>query len=72
LAIHHAKGEIGGETITIESILGTNFTGRVAQTTKVGNLPAIIPEVSGTAYLTGRSEFLFDPEDPLLDGFILR
>jgi trans-L-3-hydroxyproline dehydratase len=72
LAIHHAKGEIGSETITIESILGTNFTGRVAQTTKVGSVPAIIPEVSGTAYLTGRSEFLFDPEDPLLDGFILR
>lgn len=73
LAIHHAKGELAGdETITIESILGTAFTGRVAQTTTVGDLPAIIPEVSGTAFITGRHEFLLDPADPLKDGFMLR
>lgn len=73
LAIHHAKGEIGlNQTIIIESILSTQFTGRVAETTKVGNLPAIIPEVSGTAHITGRHEFLIDPDDPLSTGFILR
>ena len=72
LAIHHAKGELGDETITIESLIGTRFTGRVARTTTVRGLPAIIPEVSGTAYITGRNELLIDPDDPLAEGFILR
>ncbi len=73
LAIHHAKGELqADETITIESIIGTAFTGRVAETTQVGHLPAIIPEVSGTAYITGQHTFLIDPDDPLQNGFILR
>ena len=73
VAIHHAKGELAvGETITIESILGTAFTGRVAETTTVGGLPAVIPEVAGTAHITGRHEFLIDPADALKDGFVLR
>jgi proline racemase len=38
----------------------------------VGGLPAVIPEVSGTAHITGRHEFLIDPDDPLREGFILR
>lgn len=72
LAIHHAKGEIGDETITVESIISTSFMGRVAGTTTVKGIPAIIPEVSGTAYITGRNELLIDPDDPLSEGFILR
>jgi trans-L-3-hydroxyproline dehydratase len=73
VAIHHARGELAvGETITIESILGTTFTGRVAETTTLGGLPAVIPEVSGTAHITGRHEFVLDPDDPLREGFILR
>jgi len=73
LAIHHARGELAqGETIVVESILGTEFTGRVVSQMQVGALSAIIPEVSGTAHITGRHEFLIDPDDPLRDGFILR
>jgi len=75
VAIHHARGELAlGETIIIESLIGSRFTGRVAETTTIGAnvLPAIIPEVSGTAHITGRHEFLIDPDDPLRDGFILR
>ena len=73
VAIHHAKGELKtGETIIIESLIGTQFTGCVAETTSVNGFPAIIPEVSGTAHITGRHEFLIDPDDPLKDGFILR
>jgi trans-L-3-hydroxyproline dehydratase len=60
------------ETITIESIIGTPFTGRVAEETRIGGLAAIIPEVGGTAYITGKHTFLIDPDDPLKDGFILR
>lgn len=73
LAIHHHRGEIQpGETITIESIIATQFTGRVVKVTQVQGIPAIIPEVSGTAYITGRNEFWIDPDDPLREGFFLR
>jgi proline racemase len=72
LAIHHARGEIRlNEAITIESIIGSRFSGRVVQTTTCGPHPAIIPEVEGTAYITGRHEFLIDPNDPLRNGFLL-
>lgn len=73
LAIHHARGEIGvGDTITVKSLISTQFTGRVMDTTTVGHLPAVIPEISGTASITGRHEFFIDPDDPLSTGFILR
>jgi len=73
LAIHHARGEVDvGETIVVESIIGTCFSGRIVETTTFGPHPAIIPEVEGAAHITGRHEFLIDPDDPLKDGFILR
>jgi proline racemase len=73
LAIHHMRGEISpGQVITIESILGTCFTGQVVEQTRVGNIDAIIPEVGGIAHITGRHEFLIDPDDPLSGGFMLR
>jgi proline racemase len=73
LAIHHAKGELApGEMITIESLISTAFTGRVVATTWVNGTPAIYPEVSGTAYITGQHTFVIDPHDPLAGGFILR
>lgn len=73
LAIHHARGEIAtDETIIVESIISSSFNGRVIAETTVGKLPAVIPEVSGTAYITGRHEFIIDPDDPLITGFILR
>jgi proline racemase len=73
LAIHHARGEVRvGQPITVESILGTRFTGRIVETTTFGPYPAIVPEVEGTAHITGRHEFLIDPDDPLQKGFILR
>jgi trans-L-3-hydroxyproline dehydratase len=73
LAIHHARGEISvGEPMLVESIIGTIFTGRIVETTTYGPYAAIIPQVEGTAHITGRHEFLIDPDDPLRDGFILR
>lgn len=72
VAIHHAKGELHDETIVVESLIGTRFTGRVAGLTAVKGIPAVIPEISGTAHITGRHEFLIDPDDPLREGFILR
>lgn len=73
MAIHHARGEIDlNEPMVIESIIGSTFTGRVVETTTFGPHQAVIPEVEGTAFLTGRNEWWLDPEDVLRHGFILR
>jgi proline racemase len=73
LALHYARGEIGlNQPIVIESIIGSRFSGRVVEATTFGPHPAIIPEVAGTAHITGRHEFFIDPEDPLRAGFMLR
>jgi trans-L-3-hydroxyproline dehydratase len=72
-AMLHAQGTLAvGDTITIESLIGTKFDVRVAEVTRVGNVPAVVPEVTGEAYLTGRHEFLIDPDDPLQAGVLLR
>ena len=72
MAIHFARNEVRlGERITIESIVGSRFTGRVAEATTFGGLPAVIPEVEGSAHITGRHRFFLDPDDPLRSGFIL-
>lgn len=73
LAILHSRGEIAlGEEINVESIVGSVFGGRIVDTTMVGGHPAVIPEVSGTAHITGRSEFWIDPNDSLGRGFLVR
>jgi trans-L-3-hydroxyproline dehydratase len=73
LAIHHARGEIDvDESIVVESIIGSQFTGKVVETTAFGPYPSVIPEVEGTARITGRHRFWIDPEDPLKAGFVLR
>jgi proline racemase len=73
LAIHHARGEICvGSPITIESIIGSRFAGRIVDTTSVGNYAAVIPEIEGTAHITGRHEFFVDPSDDLARGFLIR
>ena len=72
-AILHAKGKIKvGESIIIESIIGSTFSVKVVATTTFGNYDAVIPEVSGNAYITGKNTFWINPEDPLKGGFILR
>jgi len=71
--LHFAKNEMAlGEQYIIESILGTTMDVRIVKTTKYGSYEAVIPEVSGTAYITGQNEFYFDPNDPLKNGFIFR
>jgi trans-L-3-hydroxyproline dehydratase len=73
VAIHYARGDIGiGQPIVVESIIGTRFTGRAHAEARSGPWPAVIPEVEGSAVITGRHEFTIDPGDPLAGGFILR
>jgi trans-L-3-hydroxyproline dehydratase len=74
LALHHARGEItDGQEIIIESILGTHstFHGKVVGKTKVGLYDAIVPEVSGQAFITGRHTFIIDKRDELGRGFLI-
>lgn len=73
LAILMARGELElGSRIVIESILGTRFGGRVVERTTFGPHQAVVPEVDGTAHLTGRAEFWLDPTDPIGPGFVIR
>lgn len=74
LALHHAKGEIvDGQQIVIESILGaaSTFSGRIVGRAQVGPYEAIVPEVSGKAFITGLHEFIIDPSDNLGQGFLV-
>ncbi len=52
-------------------LLDTVFTGRLVEETTVGDLPAVIGEVSGSAQITGTSEFVVDPNDPFPEGFLI-
>jgi proline racemase len=54
-----------------ESIVGTTFKGRVAERVEVGEKPAIVPEIEGSAWITGEHTFLIDGDDPLKAGFRL-
>ena len=48
------------------------MTVTAVEKTRFGPFDAVIPEVSGSAFITGTSEFVFDPADPVRDGFIFR
>jgi trans-L-3-hydroxyproline dehydratase len=73
MAIHKARKEIDfGETMTIESITDSVFKGSVISEEAYGTYTAVIPQVEGTAYITGMHTFMIDPNDPMKNGFILR
>ena len=61
-----------GAELRHRSIVGSEFTGRVVAAADVGGRPAVVTDVEGTAYRTGRAEFVLDPDDPLGEGFLLR
>ncbi|MGH9332110.1 MAG: proline racemase family protein [Vicinamibacterales bacterium] len=72
MAVLAAMGLLApGATFTHESIVSTIFRGRILQDTLVGDLPAIVPEIEGSAWITGEHTFLVDDRDPLRAGFRL-
>ena len=72
LAQLHARGELAvGDSFVNESVIGTRFTGRVAEETTVGGRPAIVPEITGRAWITAMGQYLLDAEDPFPAGFSL-
>ncbi|MBO0868956.1 MAG: proline racemase family protein [Micromonosporaceae bacterium] len=68
----HARGELPLHTDFVnESFIGTRFTGRLVAESMVANRPAVLPTVTGRAWLTGTAQFFLDPEDPFPAGFLL-
>ena len=72
MAALHARGELAlGAPFVNESVIGTRFTGRLVGETTVGGKPAVIPEITGRAWITGMGQYLLDQEDPFPAGFAL-
>ncbi|GAA3325324.1 proline racemase family protein [Paeniglutamicibacter sulfureus] len=68
----HARGDLALDTDFInESYIGSQFTGRLVEETTVGGLPAVIPTVTGRAWITGTAQYFLDPSDPFPEGFLL-
>ncbi len=72
LAALHARGELAvGEEFVNESVIGTRFGARIVAETEVAGRPAVVPEISGRAWITGMGQYVLDPEDPFPAGFAL-
>jgi trans-L-3-hydroxyproline dehydratase len=72
LAIQFKRGNLDiGEEFVIESIIGTVFRGEVVGEKSYGGYDAVVPKITGSAHITGRNEFVIDPDDPLRDGFFV-
>lgn len=70
MATLHAKGRLGlDEPFVHEGILGTVFTGRLVEETTVGPYRAVVPELTGSAWITGFASYVVDPSDPFPVGF---
>jgi proline racemase len=70
LAALHARGEMRvGDQLVMSSIIDSEFVGRIVAETEVGGRQAIIPSVSGRAWITGTSELTLDPSDPWPQGY---
>jgi proline racemase len=73
MALLHHKGDLAIDQVyTNAGILETTFQARLVAETMVGDLPAVIPEITGSAYITGINQFIVDPRDPFPQGFLLR
>lgn len=70
MALLYARGDLClHQDYVHESIIGTLFRGRLVEETKVGSISAVVPEITGSAYITGISHILIDPRDPIKHGF---
>lgn len=70
MAILHARGQLAvGKEFVNESILGDVFRGRLVEETRVGQFDAIVPAITGSAYIVALHDFLVDPSDPYPEGF---
>ena len=72
MAVLHARGQMGlDDRLTAVSLIGSTFAGRILGVTTVGDIPAILPEISGRAWITGTHQHMLDPDDPWPQGYRL-
>ena len=72
MAVLAARGEMGAEDrLTVRSLIGSTFAGRILGETEVGGTPAIRPEISGRGWITGIHQHMLDPDDPWPEGYRL-
>ncbi len=70
MAVLHARGALAvGRPFRTESVLGTVFQGALVATTEVGGIPAVVPRVTGQAWITGYARYVLDPDDPFPAGY---
>lgn len=72
MALLHAADEMHiGDTLVQQSIIGSEFHGQILGVAEAGGVPAIIPEISGRAWITGTHQHMLDPDDPWPEGYRL-
>ncbi|GAA1490166.1 proline racemase family protein [Brachybacterium sacelli] len=72
MAVHHARGDLDlGTDFVNESLLGTTFTGRLIERTSVGDHVAVVPTITGRAWITATAQLMLDPTDPFPAGFTI-
>ena len=72
MAVQHARGEMGvGDQLLGKSIIGSEFEGEILSETRVGGRPAIVPQICGTAWITGTHQVMLDPTDHWPRGYRL-
>ncbi|ASU81675.1 proline racemase [Nocardiopsis gilva YIM 90087] len=68
----HARGDLPlHRDFVNESFIGTAFTGRLIEETRVGGVAAVVPRITGRAWITGTAQYFLDPDDPFPGGFLL-
>ncbi|MER6307275.1 proline racemase family protein [Streptomyces sp. NPDC001739] len=68
----HARGALPlHRDFVNESFIGTRFTGRLIEETEIGGVPAVVPRITGRAWITGTAQYFLDPDDPFPGGFLL-
>src|SRR6059058_320540 len=72
MAALHARGSMrAGDGMTHASVIASTFDGRIVSETRVGDRPAIVPAIRGSAWITGFSQLVVDPTDPFPEGYLL-
>jgi proline racemase len=72
MAVLHARGQMAvGDTLVHSSIIGSTFVGTIKAETSIGDVPAIVPTVRGSAWITGFHNYVLDTKDPFPTGYVV-
>lgn len=73
MATLYNKGQLNiGEDFIHESLIDSKFVGRILSVREFGNYLAVIPQITGSAWITGMHQFIIENEDPYNEGFVLK